>query len=246
MPPKDDAMTVSYDPLRPNRVILDARSAKVASSPQPEDQFFTVRGPFPLNGFLGLIPEPIGPGQDLEVAIFFSPEPEGRQVQTLTAFATELSPPSTPWQGDAPFLTSRVQFDQQNQVAVVEFTMDWGSPLPVAIMMTASTPALTPSPPFLGPFNVTDYVFCSTQPDEFAQPGINRLTIDLGPLGITPWTISASVTELSPPHTPWQGAAQFQTLGVQLNQPDRFATVTCELDWPAPLPVAVMMTIGYS
>jgi len=111
-------------------------------------------------------------------------------------------------------------------------------------MMTVNN--IGPIPNILGPFDVTDYVFCSTQPDEWAQPGLNALTIDLRPLGIKPWTVSASVTELSPPSTAWQGSANFQTLGAQLNQPDQLATVFYELDWSSPLPVAVMMTIGYT
>jgi hypothetical protein len=98
----------------------------------------------------------------------------------------------------------------------------------------------------LGPFTVTTFLFCSTRPDEWAQPGYNTLTIDLSPLGITPWTVSASVTELSPPSTPWQGYASFQTLGVQLNQPDQFVSVYCSLQYGSPLPVAVMMTIGHT
>jgi hypothetical protein len=98
----------------------------------------------------------------------------------------------------------------------------------------------------LGPLTVTTFLFCSTQPDQWAQPGYNTLTIDLSPLGITPWTVSASVTELSPPSTPWQGYASFQTLGVQLNQPDQFVSVYCSLQYGSPLPVALMMTIGHT
>lgn len=238
-------MTKPYDPSRPHRITLNARRAEAAPSPRPEQQFSSVQGPFGLSGFLGPVPEPIGPGQDLEIAIYFSPASEGQQVQTLTAFVTELSVPSnTPWSGDAVFLTDRVNFDQQNQVAVVGFTMEWGAPLPIGVMLMAAKPV--PTADILGPFKVTDYLFCSTRPDQWAQPGLNSLTIDLGPLGITPWSVSASVTELSPPSTPWQGDANFQTLGVQLNQPDRFAIVHCDLEWGAPLPVAVMMTIGYT
>jgi hypothetical protein len=99
----------------------------------------------------------------------------------------------------------------------------------------------------LGPFNVTSFVFCSTRPDQWAQPGFNTLTIDLQPLGLgTPWTVSASVTELSPPGTPTTGAATFETLGAQLNQPGQQAVVYCNLDWPQPLPVAVTLTIGHT
>jgi hypothetical protein len=99
---------------------------------------------------------------------------------------------------------------------------------------------------FVGPFTVTTFLFCSTQPDQWAQPGYNTLTIDLSPLGITPWTVTASVSELSPPDTPWQGDAYFQTLGAQLNQPEQFVSVYCLLQYGSPLPVAVMMTIGHT
>ncbi len=236
-------MTKPHDPSRPYRVTLDARGAEAASSPQPEQLTSSVQGPFPLSGFLAPFPDPVPPGENIEVAIYF-PDPGQEPVRTVTAFATELSPPSTPWKGDATFLTHRVNFDQQNQALGVGFSMAWGSPLHVAVMLTASKPV--PIPNILGPFKVTDYVFFSTRPDQWVQPGFNSLTIDLRPLGIMPWTVSASVTELSPPSTPWQGDANFQTLGVQLNQPDRFATVFCDLEWPAPLPVAVMLTIGYT
>jgi hypothetical protein len=118
--------------------------------------------------------------------------------------------------------------------------------MPAAVMLTASKLGPMPSPPFLGPFKVNDWIFCSTHRMSGLSTGLDSLTIDLRLLGIEPWTVSASVTELSPPRTHWQGAANFQTLGIQLYQPDRSATVFCDLDRPAPLPVAVMMTIGYT
>jgi hypothetical protein len=239
-------MTKPNDPSQPHRVTLDTGGFQAASSPRPEQQFSSVQGPFEINGFLVAVTNPIGPGQNVEVGIDFPPAPEGQEVQTVTAFVTELSPPNTPIQGEAVFLTRRVNFDQQYQSLAVGFNMVWDSPLPVAVMLTASKPVPIQKPDFFGPFKTTDFVFCSVQPDEWAQPGLNSLTIDLQTLGIKPWTVSASVTQLSPPRTAWQGAANFQTLGVQLNQPNRTATVFCDLDWPAPLPVAVMMTIGFT
>ena len=100
---------------------------------------------------------------------------------------------------------------------------------------------------FFGPFNVTDFVFCSTRPDLWAQPGFNAFYLDLQSLGLgTPWTVSASVTELSSTGTPMTGAATFETQGAQLNQPDQQAFVYFYLNWPQPLPIAVMLTIGHT
>jgi hypothetical protein len=242
--PKDDAMTKPHDQSRPHRVILDATGAEAAASPQPEQQLSSVQGPFEPNGFFAPFPDPIAPGWDLGVEIVFPPASEGQEVQSVTAFVTELSPPHTPWQGDAVFLTNYVRFDQQHQTLGVGFSYEWDSPLHVGVMLTAASPI--PIANCLGPFKVNDWLFCSAQPDEWAQPGLNSLTIDLSLLGIEPWTVSASVTELIGPRTPWQGTANFRTLGVQLNQPDRLATVFCDQDGPAALPVAVMMTIGYT
>jgi hypothetical protein len=243
-------MTQPRDPSRSHRVTLGTRSVKARSRPRPEQQASSTQGPFDLSGYLAVFQDPISPGsfgQDVEVAIFF-PDPDAQLARSVTAFVTEVSPPSTPVQSDAIFLTNQVQFDHHNQIVEVGYAVAWDSPLHVAVMLTVSStgPIGNSSGPIFGPFNVADYIFCSTQPDEWAQPGLNTLTIDLRPLGIKPWTISASVTELSPPSTPWQGGANFRTLGAQLNQPDQVATVFCDSDWGAPLPVAVMMTIGYT
>jgi hypothetical protein len=87
-----------------------------------------------------VITEPIGPGQDLGVGIWLGgqPHPLGITAWTVTASVTEWSPTlAAPWSGAARFLTDRVQFDQaQTQPVGVNFSMEWGSPLPVAVMMT--------------------------------------------------------------------------------------------------------------
>ena len=100
-------------------------------------------------------------------------------------------------------------------------------------------------PDLFGPFDFSTYLFCFADPGSWAQPGYNTFNIDLQQLGPdTYWIASAWVTELSPPSTPWRGDADFQTLSVQLNQPVQLVTVYFLLQWDAPLPVAIMTTIG--
>jgi len=87
-----------------------------------------------------------------------------------------------------------------------------------------------------------------------ALPGPNfvRLFVTTFDLIGTPWTITAAVTEISPPSTPWQGEARFDTLGVNLSQagnpdvPLPHANVYFNLEWNSPLPFGVSATIGFT
>jgi hypothetical protein len=98
----------------------------------------------------------------------------------------------------------------------------------------------------VGPLNVTSFLFCAVNQNEWVRPGFNTLVMDLRSLGIgTVWAVNADVTELVPPDTTWTGDATFTTLGVQLDIRNQRAFVHCRLDWGAALPVAVMMTLGY-
>ena len=128
-------MTQPHGSSRPHRVTLDTKSVKVLSKPRPEQQASSVQGPFNLSAFLVCVENPIGPGQRVGIGIGLRELGIGL-ARTVTASVTELSPPSTPWQGAARFLTYRVAFDQQNQTVGVEFSMEWDSPLPVAVMLT--------------------------------------------------------------------------------------------------------------
>jgi hypothetical protein len=134
-------MTQSHDPSRPHRVTLDTKSVKVLSKPRPEqDQPSSVFGPFNLGGYLGVFEDPIGPGEDVAIAIFLQGIITGTPW-TVTASVTEWSDTlAAPWSGAALFLTHRVQFDQEDlQPVGVNFSMRWGSPLPVAVMLTIGT-----------------------------------------------------------------------------------------------------------
>ncbi len=291
-------MFESYDPSQHHRVTLDAKQ-----------QASSVQGPHDLRGLLCCIEQPIGPGGNLEVAIFFDGMGIGL-VRTVTGAATELSPPSTPWRGDASFTTFRVVFDQQYQVAAVGFSMDWSGPLPCAFMLTVgatgfdeteSVPGPAPraqratyrlrnpdpiagdvqrdsanirpdrssahdelavrtagaeAGPLLredqlvagvyGPFSVTSLLFASARDRVLAQPGFNTLTIDLSQFDWTPWTVSASVSQLAPPQSPIFGDARIYTLGVQLRQPESVVYVYCLVDSNSDIPVAVLLTVGYA
>lgn len=134
-------MTQSHDPSRPHRVTLDTKGVKILSRPRPEqDQPSSVFGPFNLSGYLGIFKDPIGPGQNVALAIFLQGIITGTPW-TVTASVTEWSDALVaPWSGAARFLTHRVQFDQEDgQPVGVNFSMDWGSPLPVAVMLTIGT-----------------------------------------------------------------------------------------------------------
>lgn len=134
-------MTQSRDPSRPHRVTLDTKSVKVLSKPRPEqDQPSVVYGPFSLGGYLGIFEEPLGPGEDLGLAIYLGGIVTGTPW-TVTASVTEFSDQlAAPWSGAALFLTHRVQFDQEDgQPVGVNFSMRWGSSLPVAVMLTIGT-----------------------------------------------------------------------------------------------------------
>jgi hypothetical protein len=134
-------MTQSHDPSRPHTVTLDAKSVRVLSKPRPDQERpSNVFGPFNLGGYLGIFRDPIGPGQDVEVAIYLQGIIIGAPW-TVTASVTEWSNTlAAPWSGAARFLTRRVAFDQEDgQPVGVGFQMDWGSPLPVAVMLTIGT-----------------------------------------------------------------------------------------------------------
>jgi hypothetical protein len=97
-----------------------------------------------------------------------------------------------------------------------------------------------------GPWYVAGYVFCFAEPDQWAQPGDNRFTIDLHGLGPgTVLAVSADVTELTNSTYPYIGDAVFLTNGVMLNQPHQLATVLFTMKRSGPLPVAIMMNIGF-
>jgi hypothetical protein len=78
-----------------------------------------------------------------------------------------------------------------------------------------------------------------------ANNGTNFFTFPTGWLGVTPWIASASVTEQSPDGTAHVGAAYFDTLSVQLDQPGQFIRVIFNMEWQWPLPTLVMIIIGF-
>jgi hypothetical protein len=98
-----------------------------------------------------------------------------------------------------------------------------------------------------GPFNLSGYLFCFPEP--FA-PGGNAVAIYLETIGHgirAPVTVTGSVTELSPPSTPIQGAARFWTQEVKFdgtNFGGKPVGVIFFFEWDSPLHVAVMLTIG--
>src|ERR1700733_12325086 len=89
------------------------------------------------------------------------------------------------------------------------------------------------------------WITTGSPPGSVAQPGPNYVTFSIDWLGVTPWIASCSITEQSPDGTPHVGAAYFDTLSVQLDQPGQFIRVVFNMEWQWPLPTFAMIIIGY-
>ncbi len=108
------------------------------------------------------------------------------------------------------------------------------------------SPENPPAAGIYGPWNVAGFLFFFADRDQWAQPGFNLFTIDLQGLDLGAQTVTADVTELIPPAQPHIGDAMFETKGVMFDALNQFVSVEFFLDWGSPLPVAIMMNIGFT
>lgn len=129
-------MARSYDPSKYHEVTWRASGAKPGPIPREKLPAAGVYGPWFVGGYLFCFAEPdqwAYPGGN-----FFTIDLNGLDLGTawtVTADVTELIPPSTPHIGDASITSNGVTLNQPEQRALVIFDLEWGSSLPVAIMM---------------------------------------------------------------------------------------------------------------
>jgi hypothetical protein len=129
-------MASSYDPSKYHEVTWRASGTEAGPVPREKLQAAGVHGPWFVGGWLFCFADPeywAYPGGNI-----FTIDLSGLNLGTpwtVTADVTELLPPATPHIGDATFIPNGVTLNQPEQLAFVYFDLEWGSSLPVAIMM---------------------------------------------------------------------------------------------------------------
>lgn len=108
-------------------------------------------------------------------------------------------------------------------------------------------PRVNPQASILGQFDLVTFLVGPFG----AEPGQNILTVGIAPLGFTPFTVSASITEVVLagefpviPPIPHSGAAFFNTWSVQLDQQGQFIQIAFDLMWQWTLWAAAMLILG--